>query len=362
MNVLLIGPYPPPHGGISIHVVEVKEQCERAGMHCRVLNLNRNAVKSPQYISFHSNLDFLAILLRHARRGWIFHLHANGHNRKNWLVTLAVGLVGQLASSSILTVHSGTSHIYLSKDRFWNRMLARISCSFYDRIVAVNEQIRCVLVDLGVSPDRLEVVPAYFSTLSAPSLNTLPADVAELVEEPGPVLSTALFFRPEYGFQLLLGALGRLRERYPQMRCLFMGSGELQAEAEQRIGQLGLNDAVKLLGDLPHEQCLAVMSASDLFVRANLHDGDSISVREALSLGVPTVASDVGHRPKGTVLFRAGDADDLVLKLDATLAEPRRSRSRATVESTPGAAHRLMEIYNDFAVEKVMPAAEQSQM
>jgi glycosyltransferase involved in cell wall biosynthesis len=355
MKVLLIGPYPPPHGGISIHVDEVKEKTARAGMHCRVLNLNRNAPESPHYARFCSDVEFLFILLRHARRGWIFHLHANGHNRKNWLVTLAVGLVGQLASGCILTVHSGTTHIYLREGCIGRRVLARVSCSLFDRIIAVNGQIRSHLAALGVSPDRLEVVPAYFSGSTPPSPAELPAEFAALPEAPGPLLSTSLFFRPEYGFELLLCALGELRKRYPHLQCLFMGSGELQAEAERMIHQLGLEGTVKLAGDLPHEQCLALIAASDLFVRANLHDGDSISVREALSLGVPTVASDVGHRPKGAILFRAGDLNDLIGKIDAALATPREPRSRGTAEPAPGDAYRLLEIYNQFAVPGAEP-------
>jgi len=50
------------------------------------------------------------------------------------------------------------------------------------------------------------------------------------------------------------------------------------------------------------------VAAADVFVRPTLADGDAISVREALALGRPTVASAVGARPSGALVFAAGDA------------------------------------------------------
>ena len=82
---------------------------------------------------------------------------------------------------------------------------------------------------------------------------------------------------------------------------------------------------------------------SDLFVRPTLADGDASSVREALALGVPVVASDVGHRPPGIALFRRGDLDGLVEAIAGAL----RGRAPAGVRtSDPGdALRRLLETY-----------------
>jgi glycosyltransferase involved in cell wall biosynthesis len=95
-----------------------------------------------------------------------------------------------------------------------------------------------------------------------------------------------------------------------------MGTGERREEAAALIGQRGLAENIYLAGDLDHELCLALMARSDVFVRPTFRDGDSISVREATSLGVPVVASNVGTRPQGTFLFEAGDVDGLVRQLE----------------------------------------------
>ncbi|OFV94283.1 MAG: hypothetical protein A3F68_08775 [Acidobacteria bacterium RIFCSPLOWO2_12_FULL_54_10] len=354
MKLLLIGPYPPPHGGISVHVAEARRHLDQAGVWCRVLNLSRSAPESDQYIRCRGGLNLLYVLISHARRGWTLHLHTNGHNGKSWLLAFVCGLAGQLAPACLLTVHSGMAPHYLQKENVWRRQLARITCLLYDRILVVNREIWRVILSLKVSPDRLKVVPAYLS-MSRPA--SLPARFEELVQGSRPLLTTVLFFRPEYGVELLAQALRKLGSRYPNLRCLVMGSGEQRVDAERVFREAGLGETVKLLGDVPHELCLGLISASDLFVRATMKDGDSISVREALSLGVPAVVSDVGHRPWGAILFRKGDLDDLVAKMKTALATPRRTRARVAVPPTPASARRLLEIYSGVAVQGAQPCA-----
>jgi glycosyltransferase involved in cell wall biosynthesis len=82
------------------------------------------------------------------------------------------------------------------------------------------------------------------------------------------------------------------------------------------------------------------MSACDVFLRPTLEDGDSISVREALSLGVPVVASRVGARPAGAILFQPGCVDDMLAKLELAIAVKKDKPPRAE-----GCMDRLIEIY-----------------
>jgi len=121
-----------------------------------------------------------------------------------------------------------------------------------------------------------------------------------------------MFFRPEYGFDLLVTAMQRLKEDLPDIGCMVMGSGEDRGTAEDLVARSDLSETLYLAGDLDHETCLALMARSAAFVRPTFRDGDSISVREAISMHVPVVASNVGTRPDGALLFEAGDVDGFV--------------------------------------------------
>jgi glycosyltransferase involved in cell wall biosynthesis len=188
------------------------------------------------------------------------------------------------------------------------------------------------------SRQRTEVLPAFLNTASPQGEPE--AELQSWIERHHPLFSTVLFFRPEYGFDLLIDALARLRDLHPSVGCLVMGSGEQLDEAKRRIHEASLEENILLLGDVNHDTCLSLISACDVFLRPTLKDGDSISVREALSLGVPVVASRVGTRPAGAILFQAGNVEEMIAKIELALESRRGDR-----QQTVGCMDRLMEIY-----------------
>jgi glycogen synthase len=101
------------------------------------------------------------------------------------------------------------------------------------------------------------------------------------------------------------------------------------------------------LGEVSHEQCLALLQEADVVVRSTFADGDAITIREALDLGVPVVASDAGCRPPGVVLFLKGDSQDLLAKLGHVLGSPGPRRGAAVGAAQSG--HDLWQIYSELA-------------
>jgi len=327
MKILLVGPYPPPHGGVSVHVWGIRRRLTEAGVSCRVLD-TRDVRK----------WSFNFALFRYSIQGWTLHLHTNGHNWKSWLLALWCGIIGQSSKSCILTLHSGLAPGYLTGLHGWRRRMARLTCRLYSRVICVSSALRDAVVLLGQRIDRTDVAPAYLET----ELDEAAPDheIVAWMEEHQPLLSTALFFRPEYGFDLLVSAIVKLRVHYPSVGCLVMGSGEQESGARELVREFGLDDHIRLLGDVNHAQCLALISRSDVFLRTTSFDADSISVREALALGVPVVASRVGTRPQGVILFQPGDLADLASKIESAMAF-----ERVPPVSDSGDLGRLMEIY-----------------
>src|SRR5688500_8016303 len=310
MKVLLIGPLPPPHGGISVHVASLSKQLTAAGVQNEVLDLSRVT----------NWFAYAFKLIRYARRGWTPHFQANGHNWKSWMLALSSGICGRLGQGSILTLHSGMAPAYLTTCSPWSRALATMVCRLHSRTICASPEIMHAVLSLGISPHRVEVVPARIETLLRADI--LDPELTSWMDHHAPLLSTTLFFRPEYGFETLVLAMKLLRKRYPSAGCVVLGSGEQRCAAEQLLREHGLAGSILLAGDVDHNTCLNVFAGSNVFVRPTFADGDSVSVREALSLGVPVVASSVGIRPAGTILFEAGDVDSLVAGIERALAAP----------------------------------------
>ncbi|HET6278223.1 MAG TPA: glycosyltransferase, partial [Candidatus Polarisedimenticolia bacterium] len=135
------------------------------------------------------------------------------------------------------------------------------------------------------------------------------------------------------GHRVLLDALG-LIEPSPRPWILYLvGDGELRDELVSRARALGLERQVRFLGwreDVPD-----LLGAFDLFLFPSISgEGSPAALKEALVMGVPTLASDLdAHRELGlepNELFACGEASDLAAKLAALLDDTERPRLRGT--------------------------------
>ncbi len=111
-----------------------------------------------------------------------------------------------------------------------------------------------------------------------------------------------------YGLDLALGAWKEFLIQFPQ-------AGLLVAIAHLESYQnINLPKSCYLLSNWPHELWPVIAQAS-LFLRPTRSDGYSISVSEAIYFNIPTIASDICPRPKGTILFKSDNAQDLSQKM-----------------------------------------------
>jgi glycogen synthase len=342
LKVLLVGPYPPPHGGISIHVWNARAILRRQGVPCQVLNVDPRAPESNEYIKISGGVGLAVHLARYCANGWTVHTHISGHTPKSWLIALASGIAAQMGAGGILTIHSGLCPEYLRNAASHRRRLALLAALQFNRIVCVNEEIASTMIGIGVEARKLEILPAFLPQGAAVPAR-IPKDTEAWMRSHRPVLSTALTFRPEYGFDVLARALKELKAKYPGLGCVVMGNGEDRAAVESRLKDDGLSAVVRLVGDVDHDLCLALMSRSDTFVRPTFRDGDSISVREAVALGVPVVASNVGTRPAEARLFEAGDTVGLCQQVEHALKSKKR---RAAANSAANAIGRFRNLYS----------------
>jgi len=318
MKLLLVGPYPPPHGGVSVHIAETKRRAALLGIPCRVLNTDRNADSSPHYIPVRRAGGFVFNLIRHSMRGWTIHVHTNGHNLKSWLVAMAGGFAGRLGPGSALTLHSGKMPDYVAAKRS-RQWLAGMTCRTFKEITCVSSRLRQTVEALGIPGPRIKVSPAFSGVTDLSHEWALSPSLEKWFTRHPHVFCAAASNRPEYGSELLVEAIAQLQKKHEHTGCLLIGLGEEAKPIRKLIDERNLSRSVLLLGDVPHEQCIHLISRATAFIRPTLTDGDSLSVREALALRIPVIASDAAARPQGTVLFETGNLEDLTSKMECVL-------------------------------------------
>ena len=75
-----------------------------------------------------------------------------------------------------------------------------------------------------------------------------------------------------------------------------IGDGPERSPAERRLRELGLEDRVAFLGK--QESFAELLAASDVFLLPSEQESFGLAALEALSCGVPVVASNIGGIPE----------------------------------------------------------------
>ena len=131
---------------------------------------------------------------------------------------------------------------------------------------------------------------------------------------------------PEKGVQVLLQALPSIREKYPNVRLLVAGRNSEQMQP--LVDELGIGEAVDLLGFIDSETRECLYRSVDAAVFPSLYEPFGIVALEAMAAGCNVIASDAGglnevvdHRRTGLTV-RANDAQSIVWAVDQLFSDP----------------------------------------
>lgn len=118
-------------------------------------------------------------------------------------------------------------------------------------------------------------------------------------------------FIPRKNHVFLLSAISALKEQIVGLKVILPGRGTLLKDMKKLAIDLEIDDIVKFLGY--RKDIADLCQASDVYVSVSLQEGLPVSVIEAMSCGLPIVASDIrGHRDtvidgENGFLFALGD-------------------------------------------------------
>jgi glycosyltransferase involved in cell wall biosynthesis len=271
----------------------------------------------------------------------IFHLHLGG-NLTNRLVGLCLVCCSIPGKRTVLTFHSG-GYPSSAQGKATHWLSARaLAIRRFDALIAVNDEIRRWFEKCGARNIHV-IEPHAIGSVFAEELRP---DLRAFYDKHSPVLLSVGGLEPEYDLPLQIDVMARILKRHPEAGLVMIGGGSQQGEIEARIRSKPYAEHLLLPGDVPHAITLRAIAECSAFLRTTHYDGDSISVREALHLGVPVIASDNRMRPPGCQLIPARDEEALLLAIEQVIATPRvrESKGGAGTENLD----KVMEVYAQF--------------
>ncbi|HKY20062.1 MAG TPA: glycosyltransferase family 4 protein [Vicinamibacterales bacterium] len=343
-RVLLLGPFPPPHGGVQTHLVTLRQFLRKSGVSCPVINItgHRKTETDDVYYPKHA-IGLIRLLLQ--LKYDIIHLHFGGNLTLRLLaLTLVCCLVPRVRT--VLTFHSGGYPGSAAGKRARPWTLRGFVLRRLDRLIGVNAELVDMYRRFGVVPMRARFIAPHGSN-DRPVLEAAVPE-SRFFASHGPVLLTVGGLEPEYDLPLQIEMLGLLRQTIPDAGLIIVGSGSLAQEIRDRIDATPYRDHVLLCGDVPHAETLQLIAKCDLLLRTTLYDGDSIAVREALLLGTPVLATDNGMRPAGVHLIAGARPDSLAVAVKECLQRPDRPEA---VQCDERNLEAVLELYAELCGE-----------
>jgi phosphatidylinositol alpha-1,6-mannosyltransferase len=156
---------------------------------------------------------------------------------------------------------------------------------------------RQLATELGCRTDHVSVVPYGVDERFAPRPRR--PDLVARYGLDGAVV--ALFFgglKPRKNLPLLLDVFARVAPAAPAARLLIAGGGSLRETLERRARALGLGDRIVFTGYVPEAEKVDHFNLADVFVFPSALEGFGLAVGEAMSCGLPVLASDRGSIPE----------------------------------------------------------------
>ncbi len=202
-------------------------------------------------------------------------------------------IAAKLSSVPIIaTAHGWTGED--NKVRFYE-LIDRMTIKYMDFIVAVSPAILAELCRRGINEKKTSFIPNAVDTgLFDPSLGD-----DSMREKMGLknslVVGTVGRLSPEKGQIDLLEAFREVSSHGAEIKLLIVGDGKLKDQLKDRAKDMGLEDKVIFAGkqtDMP-----SVYKCMDIFVLPSLTEGMPVALLEAMSMGLPNIATKVGAVP-----------------------------------------------------------------
>jgi glycosyltransferase involved in cell wall biosynthesis len=180
-----------------------------------------------------------------------------------------------------------------TKARLINPLIALTS----HRLVAISAATRDALIEYEFMPaSKIKVIYNGITPLTAEE-NRKQELLAELGIEPGDVvIGTVARLDTVKNHPMMLQNTRALIDQGYKVRLLLVGDGPERDNLEAMTQQLNLNSSVIFTGF--QSKPADYLSLMDLFLLPSFTEGTSMTLLEAMSLGIPTVATRVGGTPE----------------------------------------------------------------
>jgi glycosyltransferase involved in cell wall biosynthesis len=176
-----------------------------------------------------------------------------------------------------------------------SRILFRVASYWVDRVVAVSDDAASLCVEKDGLP--LKKVSRIWNGI----------DISEFAFR-GPIDSPIAIcvarLVPEKDHANLIQAISIASRTVPNLKLRIVGDGLLRLPLEKLVVEIKASEHVEFLGE--QENVPELLATSGFYVSSSLSEGVSLTILEAMAVGLPVIATSVGGNPEIVVESTTG--------------------------------------------------------
>lgn len=301
-------------------------------------------IYSPKSKSFEAIVhSFLSVMHAAFTRPDVVHIHAIGPN-------LVAGLA-RLFGLKVVMTHHGPDYKRMKWNglaKFFLKTGEWMGVKFTNKVIVISEEIKehvadtysrtdCILIPNGVDKSVISTHTDY---------------LADLGVSKDQYIFTLGRFVPEKGFDYLIRAYSQsvISKKY---KLVIAGDADHESEYSLELKVLAKENNVVLTGFVKGEKLKQLFSNAALFVLPSFYEGLPIALLEAMSYGLPIIASDIAantqvNLPKDCY-FKVGNEMMLMYALDSVkLGEHERFEYEMTQYDWDVIADKTLDVYKSI--------------
>jgi glycosyltransferase involved in cell wall biosynthesis len=321
---ILLGPLPPPYGGVSVFMVALSEEADAHDFSVWYTSGRIERRTENMHSTNHRRLSHIRRLLPEGRCARItdsthFHLeYPHPLLLPLWIVMKAL-----LRFRWIKVLHDGSLPRREEDFGFIGRWLLTLAIRHVDEIVVSNSDLADWIQKKRGFDGPVHVIPTLVEVpggTDPPRSSAIDAAVLGADK----IVSSVGVFIPSYGFHELAAAVEKVRSELSANIRLVLVDGQFADDAEYRHQLLDRRDWITVLRSIPHEVLPHIYRSSDVFVRPGRDESLGLSRIEAILSGTPVVGTNAGET-RGVLTYEFGDIETLAEHLRSVLSIERPS-------------------------------------
>lgn len=287
IRVGLVGPLPPPAGGMANQTRQLAELLLAAQAQVTLVQTNapyrpKWAERVPGVRAVFRLLPYLWALWRAAGRSDVLHIMANSGWSWHLFAAPAIWMARLRGVPCLVNYRGGEAAAFLQGAQ----AVVRTSMAATAGLLVPSAFLQEVFARFGM---QAAIVPNIIDLARFHPRGAKLAQSAHIV--------VARNLEPLYDNTTAIRAFQTVQLQWPQARLTIAGSGPQEAELRQLVVALDLQASVHFTGRLDRDAMAALYRQADIMLNPSLADNMPNSVLESMASGVPVVSTNVGGVP-----------------------------------------------------------------